>query len=315
MERKMNQILSTNMQSKSSKKGQKGPADIKKVITVFAIILIIFAIGLIGIGGYTILLKNNDKVEIAEKPIITLENKSETVILLKVMHNTGTIDQIYYSWNDDAEININGNDRKYVEQTIQIPSGSNMLHIRVVDSNGQEATYEKQYEIESNINFEVSGSKIKIMYEGDTKVSYITYRWDDEDEKKIDINDTVVNQEIEALKGLHTLTVVVVDENNKTDTKSQKINGVSKPNLTIDSNDDNTKFVVDVSDDEELNRIEIVLNGDRENKYIIKLEDFHVKEFNYTLPIDLETGENVIEVTVYNASGITTVQNGQLVKQ
>ena len=315
MERKMNQILSTNMQSKSSKKGQKGPADIKKVITVFAIILIIFAIGLIGIGGYTILLKNNDKVEIAEKPIITLENKSETVILLKVMHNTGTIDQIYYSWNDDAEININGNDRKYVEQTIQIPSGSNMLHIRVVDSNGQEVTYEKQYEIESNINFEVSGSKIKIMYEGDTKVSYITYRWDDEDEKKIDINDTVVNQEIEALKGLHTLTVVVVDENNKTDTKSQKINGVSKPNLTIDSNDDNTKFVVDVSDDEELNRIEIVLNGDRENKYVIKLEDFHVKEFNYTLPIDLETGENVIEVTVYNASGITTVQNGQLVKQ
>ena len=315
MERKMNQILSTNMQSKSSKKGQKGPADIKKVITVFAIIVIIFAIGLIGIGGYTILLKNNDKVEIAEKPIITLENKSETVILLKVMHNTGTIDQIYYSWNDDAEININGNDRKYVEQTIQIPSGSNMLHIRVVDSNGQEVTYEKQYEIESNINFEVSGSKIKIMYEGDTKVSYITYRWDDEDEKKIDINDTVVNQEIEALKGLHTLTVVVVDENNKTDTKSQKINGVSKPNLTIDSNDDNTKFVVDVSDDEELNRIEIVLNGDRENKYVIKLEDFHVKEFNYTLPIDLETGENVIEVTVYNASGITTVQNGQLVKQ
>ena len=63
MERKMNQILSTNMDSKSSKKGQKGPADIKKVITVFAIILIIFDIGLIGIGGYTILLKNNDKVE------------------------------------------------------------------------------------------------------------------------------------------------------------------------------------------------------------------------------------------------------------
>ena len=195
-----------------------------------------------------------------------MENKTDTTVLLKVMHNTGTISKVYYNWNDDDETTINGNDGKYVEQEIEIPSGNNTLYIRVVDGNGQEATYEKQYELESNINFEVSGNKIKITYDGDTTISYMTYRWDDEDEETIQINDKTINKEIDALKGLHTLTVIVVDENNKTDKKVQKINGVSKPTLTIDSNEDNTRFVIHVTDEEELSKIEIVLNDEQEKK-------------------------------------------------
>ena len=142
----------------------------------------------------------------------------------------------------------------------------------------------------------------------------MTYRWDDEDEETIQINDKTINQEIDALKGLHTLTVIVVDENNKTDKKVQKINGVSKPTLTIDSNEDNTRFVIHVTDEEELSKIEIVLNDEQEKKYVINLANYHLKEFDYALPIELQDGENIIEVTVYNASDVTTVQKGRLVK-
>ena len=142
----------------------------------------------------------------------------------------------------------------------------------------------------------------------------MTYRWDDEDEETIQINDKTINQDIDALKGLHTLTVIVVDENNKTDKKVQKINGVSKPTLTIDSNEDNTRFVIHVTDEEELSKIEIVLNDEQEKKYVINLADYHLKEFDYVLPIELQNGENIIEVTVYNASDVTTVQKGRLVK-
>ena len=311
----MNQILSTNMPNNSGKKmGQDGPKDIKNIIVFFVVALIIFAIVLIGMGAYTLLKKGETTTKTTEKPVITLENKTDTTVLLKVMHNTGTISKVYYNWNDDDETTINGNDGKYVEQEIEIPSGNNTLYIRVVDGNGQEATYEKQYELESNINFEVSGNKIKITYDGDTTIAYMTYRWDDEDEETIQINDTTINQEIDALKGLHTLTVIVVDENNKTDKKVQKINGVSKPTLTIDSNEDNTRFVIHVTDEEELKKIEIVLNEEQENKYVINLADYHLKEFDYTLPIELEDGENIIEVTVYNDSDVTTVQKGRLVK-
>ena len=303
----MNQILSTNMPNNSGKKrGQNGPKDIKNIIVFFVVALIIFAVVLIGMGAYTLFKKGETTTKTAEKPVITLENKTDTTVLLKVMHNTGTISKVYYNWN--------GNDGKYVEQEIEIPSGNNTLYIRVVDGNGQEATYEKQYELESNINFEVSGNKIKITYDGDTTISYMTYRWDDEDEETIQINDKTINQEIDALKGLHTLTVIVVDENNKTDKKVQKINGVSKPTLTIDSNEDNTRFVIHVTDEEELSKIEIVLNDEQEKKYVINLANYHLKEFDYALPIELQDGENIIEVTVYNASDVTTVQKGRLVK-
>lgn len=311
----MNQILSTNMPNNSGKKrGQNGPKDIKNIIVFFVVALIIFAIVLIGMGAYTLLKKGETTTKATEKPVITLENKTDTTVLLKVMHNTGTISKVYYNWNDDDETTINGNDGKYVEQEIEIPSGNNTLYIRVVDGNGQEATYEKQYELESNINFEVSGNKIKITYDGDTTISYMTYRWDDEDEETIQINDKTINQDIDALKGLHTLTVIVVDENNKTDKKVQKINGVSKPTLTIDSNEDNTRFVIHVTDEEELSKIEIVLNDEQEKKYVINLADYNLKEFDYVLPIELQNGENIIEVTVYNASDVTTVQKGRLVK-
>ena len=311
----MNQILSTNMPNNNGKKsGHNGPKNIKSIVIFFVAVLIIFAVVLIGMGAYTLFKKGETTTKTAEKPVITLENKTDTTVLLKVMHNTGTISKVYYNWNDDDETTINGNDGKYVEQEIEIPSGNNTLYIRVVDGNGQEATYEKQYELESNINFEVSGNKIKITYDGDTTISYMTYRWDDEDEETIQINDKTINQEIDALKGLHTLTVIVVDENNKTDKKVQKINGVSKPTLTIDSNEDNTRFVIHVTDEEELSKIEIVLNDEQEKKYVINLADYHLKEFDYALPIELQDGENIIEVTVYNASDVTTVQKGRLVK-
>ena len=59
----------------------------------------------------------------------------------------------------------------------------------------------------------------------------MTYRWDDDDETTIQINDTKIEQEIDAKKGTHTLKVVVVDIDNKTDTKEQTIKGVSKPKV------------------------------------------------------------------------------------
>ena len=89
---------------------------------------------------------------------------------------------------------------------------------------------------------------------------------------------------------------------------------MSKPTLTIDSNEDNTRFVIHVTDEEELSKIEIVLNDEQEKKYVINLADYHLKEFDYVLPIELQNGENIIEVTVYNASDVTTVQKGRLVK-
>ena len=141
----------------------------------------------------------------------------------------------------------------------------------------------------------------------------MTYRWDDGEETKIDINDTKIEQEIDAVKGLHTLTVIVVDTNNNTETKVQKINGVEKPKLEIDVDEDKKHYVITTQDDTGLQKIEIRLNQDDSQKFLINIEG--KTEYNCTLPMELQQGDNLIEVTVYNTNGVTEYRAGKFVKQ
>lgn len=312
----MNQILSTSMPIDNRKKQKKDrkPIDISSILKFFAISIMVFGVLMVGTGTYAIYKNQSEQEEQNLEPTISIENKTDTTILLKVMHKKN-IAKVVYSWNNGEETVINGNNGKYVEKQIDIPAGTNILHILVQDETGKEITYEKQYELESGINFEVSGNKIKITYEGDKLISYMTYRWDDEEEKTIEINDTSIEQEIEALKGLHTLTVVVVDEDNGTDTKVQKINGVSKPELIIDIDAELKHFIIKASDEEQLSKIEFRLNYEDAQVYELNLEEMNLKELEYTLEMEFQQGENIIEVTVYNTNGISNQRGAKFVKQ
>lgn len=313
----MNQILSTSMPMDNSRKEYKVkshksiPTD--SILKVFGIIILIFGITIIGIGGYDIYQNQLRIIEENLEPTISIENKTEKAILLKVMHKK-VISKVEYSWNESEPTVIKGNDGKYVEKEITVPGGKNTLHVLVQDENGKEITYDKEYETESNINLEVSGNKIKISYESDTTISYMTYRWDEEDETTIDINDTEIDTEIDVKKGLHKLTVVVVDENNNTDTKVQKINGVSKPKLEIDCDIEVKHFIIKASDDEQLSKVEFKLNYDDSQTYVLNLEDMNLKELEYTLPMEIQQGENILEVTVYNTNGLSSYSGVRLMK-
>lgn len=297
----MNQILSTSMPLNDKKSKSRKPIEINNILKFFGIAILIFGVFMIGTGVYAIYTNQSDKKEQNLEPTISIENKTDTSIILKVIHQKN-IAKMEYGWNNDEKTVVNGNNGKYLEQEISVPSGTNTLHVIVQDEDGKEITYEKQYEVESNINFEVSGNKIKITYSGDKLISYMTYRWDEEEEKTVEINNTNVEEEIEALKGLHELTVVVVDENNNTDTKVQKINGVSKPKLTLDVDSQREHFVIKASDDEKLTKIEFRL--DEEQDYLIDLEDKDFKELEYVVPIELKEGDNILEVKIYNSNGI-----------
>ena len=136
----------------------------------------------------------------------------------------------------------------------------------------------------------------------------MTYRWDEEEETTIQINDTTVEQEIDAIKGLHTLTVIVVDENNNTDTKVQKINGVSKPTVSVTIDSEKTHFIIKATDDEKITKVEFRINQDKEQEYELNLDSLDYKEFEYVVKEDiyeLKQGENLIEVTVTNSDGVT----------
>lgn len=310
----MNQILSTSMPSNNKKVRNRKPVQIGSVLKFFAIALVIFGVFMLGTGAYSIYKNQTAEQEQNIEPTISIENKTDTTILLKVTHKKN-IAKIEYGWNDEEKTVVNGNNGKYLEKEINVPSGTNTLHVVVQDEDGKEMTYEKQYEIESNINIEVSGNKIKITYNGNTPLSYMTYRWDEEEEKRIDLNnETEIEQEIEAIKGLHTLTVIVVDEDNNTDTKVQKINGVSKPKIVLDVDDQREHFVINASDDEKIEKVEFRLNQE-DTLYELNLDDQDLKELNYTVPFELQDGENIIEVTVYNSNGVSEESGVRFVKQ
>ena len=305
----MNQILSTSMPTNNKKKNKiktSNPVAISSILKFFAIAMLIFGICLIGVGTYSIVKKQSETKEQNLEPSISIEDKTEDTILLKVIHQKN-IARLEYNWNNEDETIVNGNNGKYIEKEIKVPSGKNTLHVLVVDEDGKEIPYEKQYERESDIKFEVSGNKIKITYESDKKVSYMTYRWDNEEEKTININNTEVNQEIDAIRGLHTLTVIVVDEDNNTDTKVQKINGVSKPKISVAIDESKSYFIIKASDDEKISKVKFKINQDDNKEYFFNLDSFDYKDFEFATKdiYQLQQGENTIEVTVTNSDGIT----------
>ena len=266
---------------------------------------------MVGTGSYAIYKENADKLLKPTKPQIEEERKSEDSILLRVRHDKA-IDTIEYGWNENELETINGNGRKYIEQEIKIPGGINTLFVRVVDINGQEISSEKQYETEDIIKCEIVGSKLKISAETEQEITYMTYRWDEGEEQKIDINNTKVEQEIDVPKGEHNITIVLVDVNNNSITKETKVKGVLKPTIKLAVDDVNNpqKFVIKVSDEDEIDAITFIINEDENKKYIIRGEGRKEIEFTF----DLEEGENRIIVTAYNKDGVTEEAKGRAVK-
>ena len=208
-------------------------------------------------------------------PVISLEEVAgdETTLLLSVTSNIG-INKVIYQWNDGKQTTLSGNSSAYLEQKIQIPSGSNVLKITAIDIQNNESTYTK---------------------------TYMTYRWDDGEEKTIDIDANTINEEIETLSGRHTLTIVVVDINNHTETKIQETNGVSIPKIDIQANNqviqEATAYVVTVTDDIELQEVIVTLNEDESKKYGQKISG---KEFKFEIPLQ-NGSENKMKVEVTNS--------------
>lgn len=306
----MNQILSVEQPKKEIKQKVKSnePIEINKIVKFFAISMIIFGIVIISSASYS-MYKGTQVGNTQAKPTIYVEDISESQLKLQVSH-TKPLQKVTYSWNNEEPVDLEAKGKKKVEQTIEIPTGENTLNVYAIDQNGKEISYPKTYtrQGEMNINFEVDGANLKIIAEGKEQLAYMTYRWDEEEEKTIEINDIKTEQSIEIPKGQHKLTVVVVDINNKTETKEQEVKGVTKPKLEI-TTDGSANFIINASDEEGISKIEFIIN--EKEKYVLDLTKAFSsveqrKQISYPYP--LHDGENKLEVTVYNDSGITETQ-------
>lgn len=310
----MNQILDYNPNSRPGNQG--GGSD--KVVRVFAIILIIFAIVLIAVVGYGMVSNKesvkNEVVEITKANIDVEVDESQSQAKISVSHDKN-IQKLIYSWNTSSERTIKGSD-KYMEETIDVPAGDNTLHIKVIDENGAETTYDKEVSVEKGVDIinpiiELSvteDKKLKIVATDETALDFITYRWNEEDEQKVyaDEGGKEISTEIEILKGKNDLTIVAVDGSSNTTTETKSFTGLTKPQITVTLSEDGSS--IDIKAEHE-NGIESVAFNFNNVDYNVDIGNDNPTFIQFQQK--LEIGYNRIIITVKSTDGTENTYDGQ----
>lgn len=304
----MNQILYTNDQKKKG-----GPLEIKTILIIFAVLCMLFGIILIGKAVYSMVTKKGATSQ--NVPLVEV-NKENASLIIDIKHDK-IIDRIIYNWNDTQEFVLLGKGRKEIQEIIDLPVGNNILNLKVTDIEGKTVSYSQSYELEEGdvikpeIELLVESAKVKIVAKDETALDYILYYWNSEDETRVDVREGSLKQieeKIDILKGENTLTIVAVDKAGNETTKEQIFKGVKKPKIDIAKS--GNEFIIKVTDEEGIQKIEYVLNGIYYSTDPQKTgTPLNMKELEIKQP--LQQGENKITIKAYNISGLETEVSGE----
>ena len=310
----MNQILMTQMQKEDNINKNKGYINPNNKITVasavrlFAILIIIFGIILIGDSVYGII---SSVPKEKDNPSVSTESIGSEAIIKIVTQKP--LKQMAYRWGDGEEIIIQGNGTVELETTINIPTGNNILNIKVTDYYGNVTEYQKQYINERTDNtkptIDISnvGSKLNITATDDTEMSYISYKWNEEEETRVQIAEDaqdkrVLETKIEVMKGQNTLTITAIDKDGNRQTRTETIKGANKPTFTVTS--EGNSLIINAKDEEGISKISITVDG-----VTTDTGDNPINEKEVSARQELTAGSHTITVKVTNLSGLIEEQS------
>ena len=295
----MNQILQTG------KENPKKVIGIRKIVIIFCIILFIFAILLITQGGFRLFnsFKEND-TNVNSDPLIDFTiSEDNKYVNIDVKLETG-IKKIIYNWNDETEKTVTTGNTKEFIQKVELISGTNTLNLKIVDSNGNENTYQKEYSIAESLKpkIEVTSvqntNDVKITVTDESTLEAVSYRWNNDEEVKVETNgEKKVEVNVEVPIGQNTLKISAKNTAGESKIKEKEIKGVTKPKLSsIHQSGDIIRM--ELSDDIGISYIETVINGQTEKK-----ECNNAKTVEHKQQIDSQTEK--IEFKVYNIDGVS----------
>lgn len=179
--------------------------------------------------------------------------------------------------------------------------GANLLNkVKNENPNTEQETnsvLEEQSKSDVKVEFESQVGAVKVIVTSNFTIENIVYWWDEEEATTEEVNEKQYEVIIPSKQGAHTLTIEVTDENGYKKTLSQLVIGDSSPELTIVT-DGVSNYVIKVKDDEEVDKIVIVLNGETQEVKV------NAKEFEYI--VEIPQGDSVIDVTVYNSNKLYT---------
>lgn len=305
----MNQILFTGEEQVTGKvtkkiKKQKKVLPINSIIVFFVVSIIILGICMTSGGVYGVysVQKINETIEANTKPVITAErNDEDNTIKITVTHIRG-IRSINYSWNDENEKTIDGENKNTISATIDLIGGENTLKITTIDENGLESKLEKKYVVANIPKIEINSvdNGVQVIVTSAEKIDYVQYSWDDGEMQKIEVGEEKYEGIINAPKGKHTLKIEAVNVSGTKANEERTIVGDTEPTVNVESKLINGKatFVIDAEDDELIKTIEITHNGGE--KQII-----NVNEKTYHGEVAMTEGEvNKIMITATNKNDL-----------
>lgn len=303
----MNQILQTE------NKKSNGPIEINKIVKFFGVAILIFGIILIGLGLYSFI-SNNEQQEVPTQEDLRPEvniTKQEENILVQVTHNVA-ISKIVYQWNEEQEKIIEGENRTSLSETLDLPFGTNTLYLKVVDINGKETVFQKEYVVDGDgrpvIELTLTKDyKIKITVQDTAGLKYINYTWNNGEKTKVEANIenlTLIEEIVEIPLGQNTLTVDAVNTSDVITTKELEVKGVKRPVVTFAKDGD--FLIIRAEDEDAMKLVTYTLNG---QKYQLNFGEKKVIEYRQPIP----KGESSLELKAENKDGGITEKKAKII--
>lgn len=234
--------------------------------------------------------------------------KIGNIATISITHNK-EISRVRYHWNDEDDTIIQGNSEKeIVIGDLSIPSGINTLYVEATDINGRTAStsYEYSYEgIAIDLSV-VNNSDMKIVASDVTGISYMTYKWNSDEEIKVYPNEDgeiFIEQTTEIPSGLNTLYITAVNTSNITLTKKQEIKGNKRPEIDFYIMDKD--LYVTVRDEEGIDTITQKVNLGEEEIF----EANGQKEFSYRYYVGEE--DILVTLTATDIEGVSRTVKGK----
>ena len=273
------------------------------------------------IYGYKIF-RNSNKEETIGEPSISLENTNEEVTIIAKAE--AGISKIIYQWNDEEENVKELGGRTKQEEKIDIPVGNNTLKVKIIDQLGQErettesftrAGQENSDKIKISLDVIKEGEekgKLKILVTSELPIKYITYRWNEEEETKIETEEgeenTSLETNIEVKRGKNSIIVFAEDMEGNNNSVENKYDGRLKPEFEVYREDN--RLYMKITHDKGFKKIEFNING-LELTYDETKADYDSEKQTVEYYLNLQEGENYVKITAYSNEDTNDTYEGR----
>lgn len=288
-----------------------GNKDSKKTVKIFAIALGIFAIVavIIAIGIFIVTNKRNSSlidVPEAKPQIIIMDNEDSLEVTAEY---TDILERLIYTWGEQPDTVVPGTGTNKITTSIQKPVGTQILRIKVVAQDGNEAFEEKEYSQEvgpdiekPKVIFNVTDSKkLNITVRDNVGLKSFQYFWNDESPTEVAGAEgrTEMSTEIDLRKDTNRITVIAIDQAGNETREAKEYTGAEAPTVLLHQTTDKKMVIVTVKHPKGVAAIDYKVNG-KEYKYTY--EGDLIKE-EVKMEITLVEGDNLIEVVVTSVDG------------